>query len=118
MQWRGRKEITIVSRLGNKRKGRRTFHYNSKEEAIKDGCTWYNFEGHNYTADQIAKNNFDVYQTKIVLTISHLDHDELNHDVKMDRLMAMCQLCHLQYDAYEKYCRNAGIVNEENKHNS
>lgn len=42
---------------------------------------------------------------KVVLTIAHLDHDELNHDVKMDRLAALCQLCHLRYDAKEKYRR-------------
>lgn len=39
---------------------------------------------------------------KVVLTIAHLDHDETNHDVKDDRLKAMCQLCHLRYDAEEK----------------
>ena len=39
---------------------------------------------------------------KVVLTIAHLDHDETNHDVKDERLKAMCQLCHLRYDAEEK----------------
>jgi len=43
---------------------------------------------------------------KVILTIAHLDHDELNHDVTDDRLMAMCQLCHLRYDAKEKYRRS------------
>lgn len=38
----------------------------------------------------------------VVLTIAHLDHDESNHDVTDDRLKAMCQLCHLRYDAPEK----------------
>ena len=42
---------------------------------------------------------------KVVLTIAHLDHDELNHDVKDERLKALCQLCHLRYDAKEKYNR-------------
>lgn len=42
---------------------------------------------------------------KVVITIAHLDHDETNHDVKDDRLMAMCQLHHLRYDAKEKYRR-------------
>lgn len=116
MQWRGRKWVQKTSRLGNKRWGWATFHYNSKQEAIDDGCEWYDFNeifGH-FTEEEVAKKNFNVYQTKIVLTIAHLDHDELNHDVEMNRLMAMCQLCHLQYDAYEKYCRNAGIENKEN----
>lgn len=36
--------------------------------------------------------------TKIILTIAHLDHDKLNHDISLDRLKALCQKCHLQYD--------------------
>lgn len=43
----------------------------------------------------------------VVLTVAHLDHDELNHDVQDDRLMAMCQWCHLRYDAPEKARRRA-----------
>lgn len=39
---------------------------------------------------------------KIVLTIAHLDHDETNWSVTDERLMAMCQRCHLRYDAPEK----------------
>lgn len=45
-------------------------------------------------------------QVKVVLTIAHLDHDETNHDVKLDRLAAMCQLHHLRYDAKEKHRRS------------
>ncbi len=44
-------------------------------------------------------------KVKVILTVAHLDHDELNHDVKDERLKAMCQLCHLRYDAKEKYKR-------------
>lgn len=36
--------------------------------------------------------------TKIILTIAHLDHDKSNPDVKIDRLRAWCQRCHLSYD--------------------
>lgn len=43
---------------------------------------------------------------KVVLTIAHLDHDETNQEVTDERLMAMCQLCHLRYDAKEKYRRS------------
>jgi hypothetical protein len=39
---------------------------------------------------------------RVVLTIAHLDHDEDNHNVKDDRLSAMCQIHHLRYDAEEK----------------
>lgn len=44
-------------------------------------------------------------KVKVVLTIAHLDHDETNHNVKDERLKAACQLCHLRYDAKEKYRR-------------
>ena len=44
-------------------------------------------------------------KVKVILTIAHLDHDEENHDIKDDRLKAACQLCHLRYDAKEKYKR-------------
>jgi len=39
---------------------------------------------------------------KIVLTIAHLDHDEENHSVRVERLAALCQRCHLRYDIAEK----------------
>lgn len=42
---------------------------------------------------------------RVVLTIAHLDHDETNHEVQLDRLKALCQCCHLRYDANEKYRR-------------
>jgi len=47
-----------------------------------------------------------VKQIKVVVTIAHLDHDEQNHDVSDERLKAMCQICHLRYDAKEKYKRS------------
>jgi len=34
----------------------------------------------------------------IVLTTAHLDHDKENHEVRDDRLAALCQRCHLNYD--------------------
>ncbi|MEL6627447.1 MAG: hypothetical protein AAFQ92_18135 [Bacteroidota bacterium] len=48
--------------------------------------------------DDPKRNRF----IKIVLTIAHLDHDPENHDVQDDRLAALCQQCHLRYDAPEK----------------
>jgi transcription elongation factor Elf1 len=47
----------------------------------------------------------NLKEVKVILTIAHLDHDELNHNVKDKRLMAMCQICHLRYDAKEKQRR-------------
>lgn len=53
-----------------------------------------------------------VKAVKVVLTVAHLDHDEENHEVSLDRLKALCQACHLRYDAKEKYRR---IVEKWNK---
>jgi len=48
--------------------------------------------------------NGDINQKaiKVILTIAHLDHDEENHNVKDERLAALCQKCHLNYDKEEK----------------
>lgn len=48
----------------------------------------------------------NLKEVKVILTIAHLDHDESNHDIKDERLKAMCQICHLRYDAKEKYRRS------------
>ena len=50
---------------------------------------------------------------KVVLTIAHLDHDETNPNPNLDRLKALCQLCHLQYDAKEKYRRRTQHLNKK-----
>jgi hypothetical protein len=50
-------------------------------------------------------NSIYAKPIKVVLTIAHLDHDEANHNVELDRLAAMCQLCHLRYDVGEKIKR-------------
>ena len=51
---------------------------------------------------------------KVILTVAHLDHDETNWDVKIDRLRALCQRCHLKYDAEEKKKRklNKSTINK------
>lgn len=53
-----------------------------------------------------AKRPELVREVEVILTIAHLDHDEENHEVKLERLKALCQLCHLRYDAKEKYRRS------------
>jgi len=47
----------------------------------------------------------NIIPVRVILTIAHLDHDETNTSVKDDRLKALCQICHLRYDAKEKYKR-------------
>lgn len=53
-----------------------------------------------------ATNVNSIKKANVVLTIAHLDHDETNHEVSLDRLAALCQVCHLRYDAREKYRRS------------
>ena len=53
---------------------------------------------------RVYKNGFEK-DVRIILTVAHLDHDETNHEVKLERLRALCQQCHLRYDAKEKYKR-------------
>ena len=53
-----------------------------------------------------ARNDYDVKPVTVVLTVAHLDHDETNHNVSDDRLMDLCQVCHLRYDAKEKFRRS------------
>lgn len=70
-------------------------------------------EGHQ--ADSMALDG--VKFTKIVLTIAHLDHDACNHDVKPDRLKALCQRCHLLYDKeIHKNNRKYGRKHKTNNH--
>ncbi len=65
---------------------------------------WFRDESDFIRASAIGRDEKDV---KVVLTVAHLDHDETNHNVSMDRLAALCQFCHLNYDAKEKYRRMA-----------
>ena len=39
-----------------------------------------------------------VTGSRVILTIAHLDDDAENWDVTDDRLMALCQRCHLELD--------------------
>ena len=56
-----------------------------------------------YSAMEVEASFLDGDKViQIVLTIAHLDHDETNHDVKIERLAALCQRCHLIYDIPEK----------------
>jgi hypothetical protein len=61
-------------------------------------CEFCGVENHIYRkAEKPNKHGF-FQTTFIVLTIAHLDHDKTNHDVRDERLAALCQRCHLKYD--------------------
>jgi len=63
--------------------------------------------------DEIHNLKAKSFSGFVVLTIAHLDHDETNHNVKSERLKAMCQACHLRYDLYDNKHRKS-----LNKHSS
>ena len=101
----GNKNGSIVITGQKKFKGRKSSkHYPTKEAAELDGCKVEGFCKYNKDRVMVYYDR-GIYETKVVLTIAHLDHDETNWNVKLDRLAALCQLCHLQYDAKEKYRR-------------
>lgn len=65
----------------------RVIWFRSKQDALRE-CLHYKIE-----------------TKRVVLTIAHLDHDETNWNITEHRLKAMCQVCHLRYDAKEKVRR-------------
>lgn len=91
----------------------------------KKNNTFRNICGEEYDMiNSKMKNNGYSYRgalkklgfTKIVLTIAHLDHDKENHEVDLDRLKALCQKCHLQYDIkHHTYNRLYGRNHKKNQ---
>jgi len=77
--------------------------YQSFEDANSDPNKTFESKRNNKTGK--VEDVPNPKSVKVVLTIAHLDHDETNHDVSDERLMAMCQMCHLRYDGKEKYLR-------------
>lgn len=67
----------------------RSIWFRNEDDAKREGTHWTEYK-----------------PVKVVITIAHLDHDETNHEVTDDRLMALCQICHLRSDAKEKYRRS------------
>jgi len=78
----------------NGKYGYRTIWFRNKKDAIRE-CLGYR-----------------INTRRVILTIAHLDHDELNHNIKDNRLKALCQMCHLRYDAKEKIKRVISRVKE------
>jgi len=77
--------------------------------AVKDDNGRYKLRSVWFSDERDAKRECNIYRVKpvkVVLTVAHLDHDETNHDVSIDRLKDLCQICHLRYDAKEKYRRS------------
>jgi len=53
-----------------------------------------------------------VTGSKVILTIAHLDHNTTHNDV--ENLRALCQKCHLTYDA-KQHATNAAITRRKKK---
>lgn len=106
--WKTEIRPAVLKRAGNKcefcglSNGQKVYHarVNGRMEWFRDVNDIYKLGLPEPLADFWANKPVTV-----VLTIAHLDHDECNHDIKLDRLAALCQLCHLRYDAKEKYRR-------------
>lgn len=59
-------------------------------------------KGYDIFCYELSNVGVDQQPITIILTIAHLDHDPENWEVEDDRLAALCQRCHLKYDAPEK----------------
>ena len=53
---------------------------------------------------------------KARLAVAHLDHDAENHNVSMDRLLLMCNCCHLAYDAEDNMIKAKNATSMPRKH--
>jgi hypothetical protein len=79
-----------------------------EECGLVNGALVHSFKENNKTVWRYLQTPAEWYEKNnpkavmVVLTIAHLDHDETNLEVKDERLKAMCQLCHLNYDKEEK----------------
>ena len=65
----------------------------------RTGDTFEYIDTSNFTKEDLKPKALkEKGLTKVVLTISHSDHDAENHNVKLERLKALCQKCHLRLD--------------------
>lgn len=87
-----------------------TFNIKNEEGNYVSRSVWFRIK-----ADATRESRGVAVKTKVkvVLTVAHLDHDEENHQVSMDRLKALCQICHLRYDAKEKDRRSVAAWNKQ-----
>lgn len=81
--------------------GERVFQTASGDLFLEDGT----FIIHNSEYEEIEGKSEDAQAIKVVLTISHTDHDVNNNDYS--NLKALCQLHHLRHDkGHHKDTRN------------
>jgi hypothetical protein len=68
-------------------------------ERAGDRCEWTDETGRCQAVD---RKPHPVTGSLVILTIAHLDHDPENWNVTDDRLRALCQKHHLNYDRQHK----------------
>lgn len=73
--------------------------FSVREKWIRKGKTVYR---KSWQREVDPNSSTDWKAVRVVLTVAHLDHDSSNHKVELHRLAALCQLCHLRYDALHK----------------
>jgi hypothetical protein len=107
--WKSEIVPSVLERAGNCCENCGRQNYSSVYSAKVNGkSVWVNTiqEVFDLQIPTVLAELYIQKQVKVVLTVAHLDHDETNWDVSIDRLRAWCQLCHLRYDAKEKYKRS------------
>lgn len=73
---------------------------------------WRAVGGTNWWRDEEPDQCEEYVLVRIVLTVAHLDHDVANNDP--DNLRALCQRCHLRWDA-DQHKRNAARTRRSRK---
>ena len=63
---------------------------------------------HGFRCCAVNREPHPVTGSKVVLTVAHLDHTPEN--CTDDNLVAMCQRCHLSYDAAHHAATRRGLV--------
>jgi hypothetical protein len=81
--------------------------YPDNWEAISHRIRFERAGGRCEWCDAVHGEPHPVTGSQVVLTTAHLDHDPSNCDD--DNLVALCQRCHLGYDAQE-HARHAAVT--------
>jgi hypothetical protein len=111
--WKTEIRPAVLERANNKCEDCGVENYDTGYRDVNG--VWFPVFENYYKESKKAPNGFKL--TKIILTIAHLDHDKLNHDVKLDRLKALCQRCHLKLDINHHVAnRKYGRKHKDNNH--
>jgi hypothetical protein len=109
--WKTEIRPAVLLRAGNRCEECLVPNYAIVYRPVKGSDVWWPWpEGMESEALSIDGHR----SVKIILTVAHLDHDPENHDVKLDRLKALCQLHHLRLDKDHHAANRAKNKNKQN----